>query len=82
MSICSWFWPLWGAAAVGEWHEGAILLFLFSLSNVLQDYAIGRSRKAITGLFALYPQEATVKRGSDTLRLKLDEIRVGDIVPN
>ena len=69
-----------GAAAVGEWHEGAILLFLFSLSNVLQDYAIGRSRKAITGLFALYPQEATVKRGSDTLRLKLDEIRVGDIV--
>ena len=69
-----------GAAAVGEWHEGAILLFLFSLSNVLQDYAIGRGRKAITGLFALYPQEATVKRGSDTLRLKLDEIRVGDIV--
>ena len=69
-----------GAAAVGEWHEGAILLFLFSLSNVLQDYAIGRSRKAISSLFALYPQEATVKRGADTLRLKLDEIRVGDIV--
>src|SRR5262249_27465437 len=31
-----------GAALVGEWRDGALLLFLFSLSNVLQDYAIGR----------------------------------------
>ena len=69
-----------GAAVVGEWHEGAILLFLFSLSNVLQDYAIGRSRRAISSLFKLYPQEATVKRGSDSIRLKLEDIRVGDIV--
>src|SRR5690606_18952930 len=36
-----------GAAAIGAWIEGAILLFLFSLSNVLQEYAIGRSRQAI-----------------------------------
>jgi len=69
-----------GAAVVGQWHEGAILLFLFSLSNVLQDYAIGRSRRAISSLFTLYPQEATVKRGTDIIRLKLEEIRVGDIV--
>ena len=69
-----------GAAVVGEWHEGAILLFLFSLSNVLQDYAIGRSRRAISSLFTLYPQEATVKRGADVIRLKLEEIRLGDIV--
>ncbi|MCY4538473.1 MAG: heavy metal translocating P-type ATPase, partial [Chloroflexi bacterium] len=69
-----------GAAVVGEWHEGAILLFLFSLSNVLQDYAIGRSRRAISSLFTLYPQEATVKRGADIIRLKLEEIRLGDIV--
>lgn len=69
-----------GAAVVGEWHEGAILLFLFSLSNVLQDYAIGRSRRAISSLFTLYPQEATVKRGADIIRLRLKEIRIGDIV--
>src|SRR5690606_27968273 len=39
-----------GAALVGEWRDGALLLFLFSLSNVLQDYAIGRSRQAIRSL--------------------------------
>ena len=69
-----------GAAFIGEWHEGAVLLFLFSLSNVLQDYAIGRSRRAISGLFDLYPEEATVKRGDRTTRVNLSEIAIGDIV--
>lgn len=69
-----------GAAAIGEWTEGAILLFLFSLSNVLQDYAIGRSRKAIQSLFKLYPKEAKVKRDGAVQVLPLEAIRVGEIV--
>ncbi len=69
-----------GAAIIGEWHEGAVLLFLFSLSNVMQDYAIGRSRKAIGSLFTLYPERATVKRGDETIRVRLEEIKVGDTV--
>ena len=69
-----------GAAVIGEWHEGATLLFLFSLSNVLQDYAIGRSRSAIRGLFKLYPEVATVKRGGEVLQLQIEEIRIGDTV--
>ncbi|MEO8393166.1 MAG: heavy metal translocating P-type ATPase, partial [Chloroflexota bacterium] len=69
-----------GAALVGNWHEGALLLFLFSLSNVLQDYAIGRSRQAIRSLFKLYPAEAKVRRGSDVQTIKIGAIRIGDIV--
>ena len=69
-----------GAAVIGEWHEGATLLFLFSLSNVLQDYAIGRSRRAIKSLFKLYPEVAKVKRGAQVISLKIDEIASGDIV--
>ena len=69
-----------GAAAIGQWREGAILLFLFSLSNVLQDYAIGRSRSAIRGLFALYPEVAKVKRGGQVIELKISEIKIGDTV--
>ena len=69
-----------GAASIGQWHEGAVLLFLFSLSNVLQDYAIGRSRNAIRGLFALYPEVAKVKRGGVVLALKISEIEIGDTV--
>ncbi|MEQ8675187.1 MAG: heavy metal translocating P-type ATPase [Aggregatilineales bacterium] len=69
-----------GAASIGQWHEGAILLFLFSLSNVLQDYAIGRSRSAIKSLFKLYPEDAKVKRGDTVVVVGIDEIQIGDTI--
>lgn len=69
-----------GAAVIGQWLEGALLLFLFSLSNVLQDYALNRSRRAISGLMKLYPAEARVMRGNTVQMVKIDQIRVGDIL--
>ncbi|MEZ4669091.1 MAG: heavy metal translocating P-type ATPase [Anaerolineae bacterium] len=69
-----------GAALVDQWHEGAILLFLFSLSNVLQDYAIGRSRQAIRSLMKLYPSSAKVRRNGQIETISLDHIKVGDTV--
>jgi len=69
-----------GAAAVGEWRDGAILLFLFSLSNVLQDYAIGRSRRAIQALFALHPEEAHVRRGETVETVPIGELTMGQTV--
>lgn len=69
-----------GAAIVDQWHEGAILLFLFSLSNVLQAYALDRSRKAITALMKLRPDTATVRRGNETVRIAVEELVRGDVV--
>ncbi len=69
-----------GAALVDQWHEGAMLLFLFSLSNVLQDYAIGKSRQAIRGLLKLYPSEAKVKGPNGVQVVKVSAIRVGDLI--
>jgi Zn2+/Cd2+-exporting ATPase len=69
-----------GAALVGQWREGAMLLFLFSLSNVLQDYAIGRSRRAISGLMKLYPAEARVVRAGEVRTLPLEAIVIGDTI--
>lgn len=69
-----------GAAIIGQWREGATLLFLFSLSNVLQDYAIGKSRQAIRGLLKLYPAEAKVRRSDAVQVVGIDKIRVGEIV--
>lgn len=48
-----------GAASVGQAGDGAILLFLFSLSNTLQDWAMGRTRQAVQALMALNPETAT-----------------------
>jgi Cd2+/Zn2+-exporting ATPase len=69
-----------GAALIDQWHEGATLLFLFSLSNVLQEYALGRSRSAIRSLMKLYPSEAKVHRGETVEIVPVDQIAVGDVV--
>ncbi len=47
-----------GAAAVGEPFEGAVLLFLFSLSNALEARALGKTRHAVEALVELRPAEA------------------------
>lgn len=67
-----------GAAYVGQPFEGAMLLFLFSLSNVLQNYALDRTRSAIRAMMKLRPTQATVRRGSKILALHIESIVVGD----
>lgn len=67
-----------GAAAVGAPFEGAMLLFLFAFSNVLQTYAMGRTRNAIEALARLRPQTAHVRRDGGFIDLPLAEIAVGD----
>lgn len=69
-----------GAATIGDWREGAILLFLFSLSNALQDYAMGRSRRAIESLIKLRPQEALVRRGEMEVLVPVAKLRLSDVV--
>lgn len=69
-----------GAATVDQWHEGAILLFLFSLSNVLQAYAMDRSRNAIRALLKLRPSQATVRRENGTAVVPVEALQVGDVV--
>ncbi|WP_374688848.1 heavy metal translocating P-type ATPase [Promineifilum sp.] len=67
-----------GAAFVGEPFEGAMLLFLFSLSNTLQDFALDRTRNAIRALMKLRPNQAEVYRGDRLVTLPIEEVRVGD----
>jgi Cd2+/Zn2+-exporting ATPase len=49
-----------GGAAIGAWGEGAILLFLFSLSGALEHFAMGRTQREISALFKSAPKSAIV----------------------
>ena len=68
-----------GALSIGAPFEGAMLLFLFSLSNTLQHYAIGRSRRAIKSLVEMRPDEAQVLRDGAEVTVPIDEVQVGDV---
>jgi len=68
-----------GALSIGAPFEGAMLLFLFSLSNTLQHYAIGRSRRAIKSLVEMRPDEAQVLRDGEEVTVPIDDIDVGDV---
>jgi Cd2+/Zn2+-exporting ATPase len=69
-----------GAAALGAWAEGALLLFLFSLGHALEHYAMGRAKRAIEALAELAPQTALVRRDGQTLELPVEQLEIGDIV--
>jgi Cd2+/Zn2+-exporting ATPase len=68
-----------GALSIGAPFEGAMLLFLFSLSNALQHYAIGRSRRAIKSLVEMRPDEARVLRDGEEVAVPVDEVAVGAV---
>jgi Cd2+/Zn2+-exporting ATPase len=69
-----------GAATLGEWVEGALLLFLFSLGHALEHYALGRARNAIKALAELAPQQATAIRNGKEVPMPIGDIRPGDQV--
>lgn len=70
-----------GAAALGAWAEGALLLFLFSLGHALEHYALGRARRAIEALAELAPRTALVRRNDgSTAEITVEELVVGDVV--
>ena len=69
-----------GAAALGEWAEGALLLFLFSLGHALENYAMGRARRAIEALAKMRPDTALVRRGDQLVEVSVDTLQLGEIV--
>ena len=68
-----------GAAILGEWLEGALLLFLFSLGHALEGYAMGRARAAIESLSNLAPEVALrVQTSGPPEEVAVGALQVGD----
>ena len=71
-----------GAAAIGDWGEGLVLLFLFSLSGTLEAFAMYRTTRSIESLIQLRPREALLIRDGnpDGQLVPVESLQVGDIV--
>ena len=69
-----------GAAAIGEWQEGAMVAFLFSVANLLETYSMDRARRAVSALMQYAPKRVTVQRNGAEIEIDVDEILVGEII--
>ncbi|MFQ5629761.1 MAG: heavy metal translocating P-type ATPase [bacterium] len=69
-----------GAAILGEWAEGALLLFLFSLGHALEHAAMDKARNAIRGLGKLSPKTAHVRRGGKETEIPIENLQIHDTV--
>ncbi|WP_235886165.1 heavy metal translocating P-type ATPase [Paenibacillus cymbidii] len=58
-----------GAVIIGYWNEGAVLIFIFALSGALESYAMDKSRREITALMKLQPEEAYLIEADGSERL-------------
>ena len=69
-----------GSAIIGYWTEGAILIFIFSLSGALETYTMNKSHKEISSLMELQPEEALrVTNGIEEL-VHISELTIGDLI--
>lgn len=69
-----------GAAAIGYWTEGAILIFIFSLSGALETYTMARSHRDISALMELKPETATRYIDGVEQVVAIDALKIGDLI--
>lgn len=69
-----------GAAFIGEWIEGAIVVLLFALSEALEEYSIDKARQSIHSLINIAPNKAVIRRGNDFQELDVKQIQIDDVM--
>lgn len=70
-----------GAVIIGQWPEAAMVMALFSLSEMIEALSLDRARNAIRGLMAMAPEQATMKQADGTwLTVGTDQIQIGAIL--
>lgn len=69
-----------GAASIGFWLDGAILIFIFCLSGALEEYTMEKTNQDIESIMKLRPEEAIVVRDGCERKVKVEKLQTGDIV--
>jgi Cd2+/Zn2+-exporting ATPase len=66
-----------GAAVLGQWWEAAAVVFLFSFSEMLEEFTLDRAHNAINALMELSPEEARIKVDGVETTVPIESVVVG-----
>ena len=69
-----------GAALIGQWEEGAVVAFLYAVSNWLEGYTMDRARRSIQALMDHAPREARIRRDGVEIVVPVEDVKVGDLL--
>lgn len=69
-----------GAFFVGEYPEAVAVMLFYQIGEMFEDYAVGKSRKSITGLMDIRPDSANLKTESGIVTVSPSEVRPGDLI--
>lgn len=69
-----------GSIAIGAYTEGAAIVFLFSLAEMLESFSIARTRRSISDLMDFAPNQALVKFGDKEDHYDVNDVSIGNIV--
>jgi Cd2+/Zn2+-exporting ATPase len=69
-----------GAAAIGEWGEGASVVILFAISEALERYSMDKARRSLESLMDIAPKEAFIRKGNEEKPVPVRDIQIGDVM--
>lgn len=69
-----------GAVSIGEWMEGATVVWLFALGNALQNRTLEKTRNSIRNLLDLAPPEALVMEANELIKKPVEDIVIDQII--
>ncbi len=69
-----------GAIGIGQWEEGAVVAFLYGVSEMLESWTMERARRSIRQLMDIAPKVARIRRDGREVEVPVEEVQIGDIM--
>jgi len=69
-----------GAYLIGEIFEGLMVVILYSIGKILEEKAVNKTRSSIKNIMDLKEEIANLKKDNEIIKIKVDEIKIGDIL--
>ena len=69
-----------GAAIIGEWQEGAIVVILFAIAEMLERFSMEKARKSIQSIMELAPKEALIIKNGKEQLIDVHHVEIGEVM--